>query len=138
LSGDGGGDFVWGGKGNDYLSGNPATDDAAEDTYDGADTLNGGPGDDEAHGGYGVDTLIGGDGSDTLYGDSRGDVLNGGEGTDFLRAGPGGDHLYGTNDGAKDWFYCDDGNGDVAFPGDGDAVSWTCERIATDAKISRF
>jgi Ca2+-binding RTX toxin-like protein len=53
--------------------------------------LYGGAGNDTLHGGAGVDTLIGGDGADALYGGEDGDVLEGRAGADYMEGGAGSD-----------------------------------------------
>ena len=57
----------------------------------GADTLNGGGGNDTLEGGNGADRLNGGGGNDTLEGGSGADVLDGGGGRDRLEGGTGND-----------------------------------------------
>lgn len=70
----------------------------------GANTINGGDGNDELDGRQGNDTLTGGDGNDTLrggWGGAGNDTLNGGDGgDDTLEGGNGDDFLAGGGDGA--------------------------------------
>jgi Ca2+-binding RTX toxin-like protein len=51
----------------------------------GADSLDGGDGNDLLDGGAGGDSLSGGDGNDTLFGGAGGDTLRGGDGNDLFR-----------------------------------------------------
>jgi Ca2+-binding RTX toxin-like protein len=119
---------VWGGNGEDHLTGSDGGDDELygdgdEDVLDlggatgrpytwqradggqGNDLLRGGPSDDQLNGDVGTDDLDGGAGSDSLYG---------GDGVDSLRGGPGDDYLNpDTGDGetaeggeGSDWFSC--------------------------------
>jgi Ca2+-binding RTX toxin-like protein len=78
----GGGDNLWGGRGDDTVNGG----DGADDIHGGADqdTLNGDAGDDTIDGDAGHDTIDGGAGDDTVIGSSGGDNAVGGEGTDTL------------------------------------------------------
>ena len=57
----------------------------------GADWIFGGEGDDTLEGGTGDDLLVGGEGNDTLDGGEGDDLLIGGEGDDTLTGGGGGD-----------------------------------------------
>jgi len=70
-------DVIYGGAGNDSLSG-----------LDGDDELNGGSGNDTLNGGAGNDTMIGGAGDDTYIVDSISDVITelANEGTDTVNA----------------------------------------------------
>lgn len=83
-------DELFGGAGDDYLSGKKGNDD-----------LLGGAGSDWIEGGPGNDKLWGGDKSDHFYEEARSsgedgnDVLLGGEGDDYLDGGPGRDKLDG-------------------------------------------
>jgi len=85
LTGNGGNDTIYGGNGDDVLSG-----------MDGDDTLYGGAGADDLYGGNGNDGLYGGDNNDRLYGGNDNDLLNGGEGDDQLYGGAGTDTLNGN------------------------------------------
>ena len=58
-------------------------------------------GDDEIHGGDGIDELLGGDGDDLLYGDGDTDVMFGGDGNDYLEGGDSVDEMQGQ--GGNDW-----------------------------------
>ncbi|APG86641.1 alkaline phosphatase (plasmid) [Sinorhizobium americanum CCGM7] len=74
LTGQGVGDYLDGGAGNDYVQdgdsfGDPTILTPPQDTYN-------------------ADTLIGGDGDDTLLSTGGGDLLDGGAGNDYLQAGP--------------------------------------------------
>ncbi len=81
-----------GGAGADQLNGSPTA----------ADTLQGGPGDDELGAsqswvsGSGGDTLLGGAGNDKLFGATGNDLLNGAAGDDVLYGDEGNDTLLGT------------------------------------------
>lgn len=81
LTGDFGGNAIYGGDGDDWLSGR-----------DGADRLEGGAGSDSLWGGSGNDILLGGDGDDLLVGGWGTDHMDGGDGVDtisFQWSGPG-------------------------------------------------
>jgi len=58
-------------------------------------------GDDELHGGDGIDELIGGDGDDIIYGDGDTDVLFGELGNDYLVGGDSVDEMWGAE--GNDW-----------------------------------
>ncbi len=91
---------VYGGDGNDDLSGYALSSKSQTQLLDGGagndklsaahgnDVLRGGPGDDEVDGGDGNDTVEGGDGNDTLYGDHYGEP-----GTDTIDGGAGFDRM---------------------------------------------
>ncbi len=74
------GTAVYGGAGNDNISG-----------HDGNDALLGQDGNDVIHGYWGNDWIDGGTGADTLYGDNGDDTLIGGAGADTLTGGAGAD-----------------------------------------------
>jgi hypothetical protein len=65
---------------------------------DGNDTLSGVAGDDYLEGNEGTDTLSGGVGDDALYGQEGEDVIRGGNDRDLLVGGVGQDHLYGGSE----------------------------------------
>jgi hypothetical protein len=71
---------VYGGTGNDNLTGNTLNNRLYG--LSGSDQLSGGSGNDLLDGGSGNDTLTGGDGNDSLYGYGGDDLLNGGNGSD--------------------------------------------------------
>lgn len=83
---------VYGGEGNDYISGTAASE-----------VLYGGGGNDTILGNGGADTLFGDAGDDLLFGgdnqgkvtDSVGDTIDGGTGNDRIVGGEGDDTLYG-------------------------------------------
>ena len=75
---------VYGGFGNDYISGDGS-----------ADLLFGDEDDDQVFAGGGLDTLYGGTGSDGLYGDDGDDSIDGGAGDDRITGGQGADTLSG-------------------------------------------
>ncbi|MFK8033463.1 MAG: calcium-binding protein, partial [Hyphomicrobiales bacterium] len=90
---------VWGGGGDDTITGS----DAAEDLYgwNGNDTISGGGGNDYIEGESGNDILSGGAGDDTLKGGSGDDILRGGAGDDTLRGNVGDDiFIYEVGDGS--------------------------------------
>jgi hypothetical protein len=89
---------VFGGSGNDRLSGGAATD--VLNGEDGSDILFGGGGDDALSGGNGNDRLFGGGGGDALDGDAGDDKFFGNfgdGGTDFLNGGIGIDRYDGKD-----------------------------------------
>ncbi len=93
LFGGIGNDVLYGGGGDDQISG----DDGNDVIFGGAgiDTLCGDNGNDVVQGGQGNDTLFGEVGNDTLRGDAGDDLLLGDIGNDTLDGGIGNDHLYG-------------------------------------------
>jgi Ca2+-binding RTX toxin-like protein len=80
---------LFGGKGNDVLTGGSGADQLFGGNDN--DTLNGGDGDDTLFGGDGNDTLNGGAGDDTLFGGAGDDTVVGGKGTDTAFLGAGND-----------------------------------------------
>ena len=97
LWGGGGQDVITGGVGDDWLNGN-----------DGADAIQGGGGDDLLHGGEGADLMIGGDGDDSLNGEAGDDTIDGGAGNDQLIGKEGRDLLLGRE--GNDSLYGGSGN----------------------------
>ncbi len=93
ISGGDGDDSIWGRAGNDTLKG----DGGADTLYgeDGDDLLEGGEGGDTLSGGNGIDRLFGGAGADRLSGDAGNDSLSGDDGDDTLIGGIGNDNLDG-------------------------------------------
>ena len=81
------GSIIFGGAGNDTLTGSS-----------GGDNISGGTGNDTINGGGESDTLFGDDGNDTLLGGSGGDSLVGDAGSDTLIGGSGNDSLVGGSD----------------------------------------
>jgi len=71
--GEGGDDYISGGKGEDIIDGGTGDDRLFGNAGD--DLLTGGEGNDALHGGSGNDTLIGGAGNDTLTGGSGEDLF---------------------------------------------------------------
>jgi Ca2+-binding RTX toxin-like protein len=89
---------IYGGNGNDTLTGNTDDDkifgESGNDRIDGLsgnDYIEGGTGNDKLSGWAGDDTLIGGEGNDDLYGNEGDDYLDGGLGVNFLNGGDGND-----------------------------------------------
>ena len=106
---------MFGGAGDDQLSGNAGDDklsgDSGDDNLsgnDGADSLFGGAGDDQLRGNDGEDTLAGGSGDDILYGGDGADTLSGEAGDDGLFGGGGADTLTGGSD--QDRFLTQEGD----------------------------
>jgi len=94
--GDGFGQYLFGGPGNDTMNGLGSRDSLFGGT--GNDVLSGGQGNDYLDGDAGNDTLTGGSGDDDLLGSAGADILNGGSGLDELYAGGGNDVLIGGGD----------------------------------------
>ena len=95
---------IYGGNGNDTLTGNTGDDkiygERGNDKIDGLtgnDYLDGGIGDDKISGWSGDDTLIGGEGNDELNGNEGNDYLDGGTGVNFLNGGDGNDTYIVSN-----------------------------------------
>ena len=78
---------MYGGEGNDSLSGNGGHDELYGDA--GNDTLNGGNNNDKLYGGAGDDVLNGGNNADYLDGGAGNDQLNDGNGSDQIVFGYG-------------------------------------------------
>ena len=105
-------DFMYGGPGNDELTGLAMQDYLAG--YDGNDILRAGSGRDTIIGGDGDDYLGGGQNGDDLFGGNGNDILHGGNGRDSLSGGLGADDLYGgfghntfadERDASVDWLF---------------------------------
>lgn len=111
--GTGGAGSLYGGTGNDSLTG-----------ARNADSLYGGSGNDRLDGNGGDDRLYGGSGHDSLFGGSGRDYLYGGSGDDRLSAGEGsGDRLYGGT--GNDTLIA--GRGALTLFGEGGADSFVFE-----------
>ena len=108
LKGNNGADTLDGGLGDDDLKGNGGDDNL--DGGDGDDNLKGNGGDDDLYGGAGNDVLAGGGGDDYLNGGDGDDVMKGGGGADTIDGGAGNDTLKV------------EGDGDTYLGGDGDDV----------------
>ena len=87
LYGGAGFDEMFGGSGNDLLSGEADRDWLYGE--DGNDLIFGGTGDDVIDGGASNDTLLGGDGADAIFGGSFNDFLYGEAGNDYIVGGTG-------------------------------------------------
>lgn len=94
-------DHLWGGAGNDTISGLGGDDFIY--CGDGDDSASGGDGSDRLSGNAGNDVLSGDAGNDFLYGDAGNDTLNGGIGIDLLDGGMGKDILTGGS--GTDYFH---------------------------------
>ena len=77
------------------INGGPGNDDIKGTK--GPDTINGGKGNDWISGGKGADTINGGNGHDTLKGGKGADTINGGNGKDTIHGGKGADIINGGN-----------------------------------------
>jgi serralysin len=160
LNGDDGNDTLKGGGGSDALNGGAGTDtadyafagavdvnlatgvgggDAAGDTYNSIENVNGsgnndtitGDGSDNVlNGNAGNDTLIGGGGSDTLNGGDGSDTLNGGSGFDTISGGAGNDTIQHTG---GDFGGNVDGGADIDTL---DLSGWTNSSIAFNVNLS--
>lgn len=102
FAGDGAGNRIIAGNGNDSLSGNDGDDSllggGGNDTLAGGfdnDLLQGQLGNDGLDGGANDDTLVGDAGNDTLFGDTEADLLIGDIGNDSLDGGIHSDTLLG-------------------------------------------
>jgi len=91
--GGAGADTIEGGPGNDHIYGNGPT--AVAGAIDGADSLSAGDGNDYVQGNAGADTIDGGAGNDRLYGGADNDVILGGADNDWLQGNKGADSLSG-------------------------------------------
>ncbi|WP_296992653.1 calcium-binding protein [Thalassospira sp. UBA1131] len=95
-------DSIYGGDGNDTLSGTYVYGEAGDDILSG-----------QQHGMGGRDTLVGGDGDDTLNGNDGGDQLFGGDGNDTLTVF----NVYYDDFFEPDPTYARGGNGDDIIKG---------------------
>ncbi len=86
-------DCVFGGSGNDEISGGAGCDSLFGNRGD--DWLSGDDGNDILFGGLGMDRLYGGTGDDWLFGGLGDDLLDGGDGYDWLFGEAGSDILVG-------------------------------------------
>jgi len=115
---------IWGGEGNDSLTGGLAED-----------RLDGGPGDDHLWGMAGDDALLGGDGDDVMDGGPGADLLYGGDGDDNLIGGAGDDFLDGgagvntlAGSGGKDTWVLAGGDGADTIVADSTVMPATATR----------
>lgn len=70
-------------------------------------TINGGAGNDQIHGGNSIDNIHGGTGDDFIFGQGGNDIINAGEGDDTIFGGEGDDYIVGGD--GNDWLQGDDG-----------------------------
>ena len=98
-----------GGPGNDQLQGRGGNDTVSGG--DGNDWLNGNQGDDDLSGGSGNDTMYGGKGNDSLNGNEGDDQVFGDAGNDIVHGGIGNDYVNGNQ--GDDQVFGDAGNDDV-------------------------
>jgi Ca2+-binding RTX toxin-like protein len=119
-----GGIQIFGGNGNDTLTGTTDDDrifgESGKDNLTGLagnDYLDGGGGNDKLSGWAGNDSLIGGEGNDELNGNEDNDTLDGGDGNDNLNGGDGNDQITGGV--GNDVITTGDGT-DTVYGGDGD------------------
>jgi len=101
LYGGAGADTINGGNGNDKIWGNAGNDSLVGGN--GADAISGGAGADKIYGNAGNDNLAGGDGNDALAGGVGNDKLSGNAGNDNLHGGAGNDTLTGGKGNDKLW-----------------------------------
>ena len=125
ITGDGGTDSLFGEADNDSVSGGSGNDMVDGDGGD--DTLDGGSGVDTLVGDAGNDSLDGGSGADQLYGGADNDTLNGGSGSDSLFGGSGNDSLVGDNGSERATLYEDDFEGGTS--------GWSNNTTETDASL---
>ncbi len=104
--GDDGRDFIWTGRGDDFVNAKAGNDyiflgrgDDVALAGDGRDYVSGGRGDDYIDGGAGRDFIKGGSGNDVIKGGTGNDVMLGGRGSDtfIFSEGDGHDRIYGFN-----------------------------------------
>jgi len=93
LAGNGGANTLNGGVGDDHIAGGAGNDALAGGVGD--DALDGGSGNDNLSGDAGDDALSGGSGNDHIDGGADADVLSGGGGDDILIGGAGSNTLDG-------------------------------------------
>ncbi len=88
-----GNDDLWGGAGRDFMSG--GADNDLMFGNDGGDAMEGDGGNDVMSGGRGKDNMFGGDDDDTMDGNEGSDIIFGGGGNDNIAGGKGRDILNG-------------------------------------------
>ena len=98
-----GNDSIEGGQGDDWAHGVGGKDSILGN--DGNDHLIGGDDADEIFGGGGSDWLEGGDGDDSIFGHAGGDLIGGGRGADYLDGGDDEDQLYAHETGGGEPWY---------------------------------
>lgn len=107
--------FVYGGPGNDVLTGGAANDGLFGD--DGNDVINGNGGSDFINGGTGNDVINGGAGDDRIDDPAGNDAVSGGAGNDNIQENGGTDTING--DAGNDTIYSLDQTNDVISCGAG-------------------
>lgn len=121
---------VFGGNGDDHITGGPGPDNLYGGS--GNDTIAGMGDTNFLFGETGSDVLFGGRGNDYMYGGAQNDTLHGYEGNDELHGGPGGDYLHGMWGDDELWGddgldYLEGGEGNDRFhrrmPDDSDIVT---------------
>lgn len=120
VLGNAGADSMNGGIGNDILHG--SGDDVLTGGLDQKGTRPDTQDHDVLFGGEGNDTLKGQDGNDTLHGGTGDDLLQGGYGADTLRGGDGNDVLQAGNYDALSGYRYEEGSNDVLEGGTGNDV----------------
>jgi Ca2+-binding RTX toxin-like protein len=123
VRGQGGDDRIWlFGTNDDTVTGGEGADDL--DGGPGNDVIVGGVGSDSIEGGLGRDVLVGGDGIDSLFGEEGNDLLFGGKDGDHLDGGNGNDRIFSGPDDFVRGGAGDDTivGGDYAEGGDGNDV----------------
>jgi len=116
------GTLVYGGPGNDRLTGGVETEGLYGDN--GKDVLTGGDGNDTLEGGDGNDRLTGGYGNDTLWPENGDDVVSGGGGRDSIEFDPSADGADMVSGGT--------GSDTAGFEGRSSSVTATLDDVADD------
>ena len=110
---------IWGGDGNDFLSGWGGSGQILHGG-DGRDILCGGDGDDTLFGDASPDEIFAHGGNDLLSGGGGGDVLHGYAGRDRIYGGAGSDLIHGEK--GADRLYGQDGNDTMVGGGGNDSI----------------
>ena len=124
IANEPGNDEMYGGAGNDMMSGN-----------EGHDELHGGTGNDTMNGNDGRDHLEGDDGVDGLYGGLGRDLLDGGAGNDMLFGGGGNDEIRATKGDIVDGDGVEMSDGDAGYH-HGEGTDDTVSYMDTDAGVT--
>ena len=124
---------LFGGDGNDTLTGGSGNDDLSG--QDGNDSLFGGAGNDALSGGSGADFIAGGAGNDTLFGGDGNDFLDGDQGADVGFLGAGDDVFRWDQGDGSDRVEGGSGSDEMLFNGFAAAEQFTLSANGNDSAL---